>query len=438
MHACYFSGKRGDLVNVSERLALCLVLLALVPVELRHKRTVRLNALAREAKRGAGKYLEDKKVRHIFFRALSAGNMPPEVNGIPPLARSGCSGPGQDKMQGGARQQAACALCTAYALIRPSRSPSPCKRKQNPTDMSHEISDNEPGPFSSSHSYNSGSAASSLDTPKELSPLDSWASLGTQQGVHDEVDSHAGKVPCSPDGKNSSGMAQGAPPPSLLCSDAKSGPLSVVNQLRSSRSSSRDTSMCPGIYISADVDSVGKPGGPCVSGNPLEKGTGREEAGTNHKGQQRTPKKRKAGPVGEDGLACKVPRRSESEQVGGLIVTSFGSEGATLEQLRGLLLAVVPHSMVCCGCASAGQKDLLGDVLRPGQQCHMRRPGSHPGSWDRCYLQLPSGLQPLPDLIQGMWSRGELAPALGILIGLVWTSVSAPNVIVSSLCRSMQ
>jgi hypothetical protein len=160
MHACYWSGKGGDLVNLSERLALCLVMLALVPVEVRHKRTVRLMALAREAKCGAGKSVEDGTIQHVFFRAVSADNRPPEISGPPQETAGGCSNPGQDNMQGSAHEQAPCALRTAYAVLRPSRSPSPRKKKQTPTETSSAMSDDDLDPFSSSPFYNRGSADS--------------------------------------------------------------------------------------------------------------------------------------------------------------------------------------------------------------------------------------------------------------------------------------
>jgi hypothetical protein len=281
MHACYFSGKRGDLVNLSERLVLCLVMLALAPVELRHKRTIRLNALVREAKRGAGKYLEDGKVHHVFFRASSADNRPPEVSGPRQETAGGCSDPGQDKIHSRPHQQAPCALCTAHAVLRPSHSPSPRKTKQVPMETSPAMPDNEPEPLSCSPSYSSGSAHSRVDTPKELSPLGSCALLGTQLGVDGEVNSHAGKVPYHPAGKNSSGLTEGAQAPSILCNDAKSGSLFVVDQDRSSASLSWDMAVCPGGSGSAGVDSMGSPGAPRLSGDSPKKESGNEQAGTN-------------------------------------------------------------------------------------------------------------------------------------------------------------
>ncbi len=315
MHACYTSGKRGDLVDLSERLALCLVMLSLVPEKARHTRTVRLMALAREAKRGAGKSVEDGEVRHIFFRALSAGK---PISGPPQETPSGYSNPGQVKMQGSAHDQAPCALCTAHALIRPSPSPSPRKRKQKSIEMSPAISDDVPELSSSSPFYNRGSADSGWDTAPQLSPLSSCAALGTRQGF-DEVDDAGDLRPSHAAGENSPGISEGAQAPSRLPSEGKSGSLFVIDQDSSSDTSSRDMSVCSDTPASPDVDSLAYPERHVWPLGSPKKGNGSEEAGTEDRGRQRMQKKREGGPVGGDGVARKAPRHSECQKVGSLI-----------------------------------------------------------------------------------------------------------------------
>jgi hypothetical protein len=319
MHACYWSGKRGDLVNLSERLALCLVMLALVPGEARHKRTARLNALARKEKRAALHRTKVGEPQHVFFKAYPSDNLPPQVGGPAHETLGCCSDPGQDKTHSSPHQQAPCTACAVLCT-------SPCtslrQRKQTPVQASPVTSDNEPELLSCSPSYNSTSANSSLGTPKEMSPLASWALLGTQQGVDDKVDSHAGKFPYSPAGKNSSGV-EGAQAPSPSTMDVKSGSLFVVDPDRSPGSSSRDMSMCPGKLASADMDSREKPGAPPLPGDfPRKEGDG-EQAGTDDQLQQRMQNKRKAGPAGGDGVTCKLRRQSERQQVSGLLQPYF-------------------------------------------------------------------------------------------------------------------
>jgi hypothetical protein len=76
MHSCYSSGKRMDLVNLSQRLALCLVMLALLPAETRSNRSARAQAFAREGRRAAKHSAAKTESQHIFFQAYPASTLP--------------------------------------------------------------------------------------------------------------------------------------------------------------------------------------------------------------------------------------------------------------------------------------------------------------------------------------------------------------------------
>jgi hypothetical protein len=80
MHSCYSSGMRMDLVNLSERLALCLVMLALLPVELRLNRSARAQAFAREGRRAAKHSAAHGEAQYIFFKACRASTLPAQRN----------------------------------------------------------------------------------------------------------------------------------------------------------------------------------------------------------------------------------------------------------------------------------------------------------------------------------------------------------------------
>jgi hypothetical protein len=100
MHSCYSSGKRMDLVNLSERLALCLVILALLPVESRCNQSARAQAFAREGRRAAKHFAANREPQHLLFQACPASTLPPQLDESTHGADVINSGPAQHSLQG--------------------------------------------------------------------------------------------------------------------------------------------------------------------------------------------------------------------------------------------------------------------------------------------------------------------------------------------------
>ncbi len=90
MYSCYCSCKLADLVNVVERTALCLSILALLPEAARQNRSLRRKALAREAKHAAkhAKHLAEQAKPEpcpetVFFKASASSDFRRERDGAP-------------------------------------------------------------------------------------------------------------------------------------------------------------------------------------------------------------------------------------------------------------------------------------------------------------------------------------------------------------------
>jgi hypothetical protein len=104
-----------------------------------------------------------------------------------------------------------------------------------------------------------------------------------------------------------------------VASEGNSGSLTGTEKDSLSASPSRDMCVSSEMPASANMDGLRKPAAPPLPGGPLENLTGGEHAASNHKAKRGMQMKRKAESAGEDGLACKAPRHSESQQVGGLV-----------------------------------------------------------------------------------------------------------------------
>jgi hypothetical protein len=85
--SCFFSCKKSDIVNIAERLALCLSMLALLPEEARNSRSVRVRALAREAKWAAKHLAEQEEPQPLpepgFFKACGSSDFRRQQEGAP-------------------------------------------------------------------------------------------------------------------------------------------------------------------------------------------------------------------------------------------------------------------------------------------------------------------------------------------------------------------
>jgi hypothetical protein len=85
--SCFFSCMKADIVNIIERLALCLSMLALLPEEALHSRSVRVRALAREAKWAAKHLAEQEEPQPLpepgFFKACGSSDFLRHQEGAP-------------------------------------------------------------------------------------------------------------------------------------------------------------------------------------------------------------------------------------------------------------------------------------------------------------------------------------------------------------------
>jgi hypothetical protein len=100
LHSCHLSDMEGNARNLVKYLALCLIMLALLPVQARSSRRLRLKALAREAERALNPFPQDAELQPVFFKARPTSTQPPQPSGTGQETSSGHSGAAQEDVQG--------------------------------------------------------------------------------------------------------------------------------------------------------------------------------------------------------------------------------------------------------------------------------------------------------------------------------------------------
>jgi hypothetical protein len=343
-YSCYISGKRSDLVNMAEGLALCLTMLALLPRKGLLNQTMFVKALAREAKRAAQHPPEGGDPQHMFFQAFSATNFPRQYSGPAHQKVASHAGHEQNMMQYRDCQLPGCPLSAAYALLCPSPSCSTSPGKQTGGQITPAASDDEPDPFSSTPSCDSQSADLGLHTAAELL-LPVSDTMVEAQRAGEEVDNEQLGRPSqtkrkSPDGPEGALPTAGLPkkgksgsPPVLdenilgsfggvPSSKGRSASLVVMHEKSSSllpaASPPLDGSRSPGPLANAEEESMGNAGVIQLPEAFVKKGSGKAHASGRHQGPQLMQEKRKAGQGGSR-LARKVRRCSEDHKVCGLM-----------------------------------------------------------------------------------------------------------------------
>ncbi len=317
MYSWYSSVRKADVVSMSERLAMCLIMLALLPAKARRKRRARAKALAREAGRAA-KHLPQRGEPQlapgsVFFKACPVTS-PLWQNRPDQDLCLGKSDTAQETIRGRSQEMCHPLLSAPGTALRMKRKRSMAVQKQAPLRMRLTMSDEEqPERLSATPTHDSRSVESGPDTPTQVSPLQSGAAAGTKRGGNEE--GNAGGVPPSCAEVGSADVSDRARPlfgqsmdgkfrSPYVADRARSGPLEDVF-------STCHVSQSPGPLLRAEEHSMAEPG------TAPKKGSGGEQAGDVQPLRRGTRKKRKAGPGDSDGVACKLARPSEGQKVGG-------------------------------------------------------------------------------------------------------------------------
>ncbi len=156
IQSCYASYKQADLGNLPKRLALCLVMLALLPATARPMRSLRVKAIARAAERAREQGGPHHVPCPVFFRACPASNLRPPHSPQGRDADAGQSDAAQE-VQGSNHQM----VCSPH----------------NPASL------DEMEPFTSPPSDKSGAADSGPGILIQLSPVSNRAPLQSRQGA---------------------------------------------------------------------------------------------------------------------------------------------------------------------------------------------------------------------------------------------------------------
>jgi hypothetical protein len=180
MRASSFSYKRADLINLPEHLALCLVMLALLPANARPQPFLRVNAIAREAAQ-ARKHLRQQLAAQrlpgfVFFKACPAANGSSQLSG-PQITNAGRPCAHREQAHQG----------TDHVDGRPeypAQAVRVCSLKQ-PNVLNQRVpatSDEEMEPLTSSPFHNNGTEEPGSDMRKRMMWLSFGETSETQQG----------------------------------------------------------------------------------------------------------------------------------------------------------------------------------------------------------------------------------------------------------------
>lgn len=326
MYSCCSSGMRRDFANMGKPLALCLVLLALLPANARRGQRVRIKALAREADRAAAHLAEERNPHSFFFKAWPTRTAPPQ---LPEQAQETLeSHSGQAQMQGSSPKMAVLQSPTSHPQSARGRTEAP---RSPPTSCG------QTGPAFPAAFKNSGSEDLGPRSPIQLASPDLEAHVAAQEGGHEPGDEPQGP-PSSAERETCSRRGGAALHPYLLegrmsgahSDQDMSGSDSDTDQDMSGSdsdtgqdssgtswapSSSGDSSSSSSLSPSSEAVSMDEPRVPPLSGAPSGEVSGEGQAATPHQGRPTLQQKRKAGQGGGDALAGKVARHSEGQRV---------------------------------------------------------------------------------------------------------------------------
>jgi hypothetical protein len=179
---CYLSHKHVDLGNVPKRVALCLVLLALLPAHARPQGFLKVKAIAREAEKARKRLTERGAPQHIlgpvFFKACPASNSPAQLNAESQEKDARYLSPHRYEAHGCARQVDGCPQYPAQAVRGTSLMQSNGLTQTAPGTLEREGDPLTPSPYD-----NHGTADLGSDMRSQLIGQNVCATPETQQGV---------------------------------------------------------------------------------------------------------------------------------------------------------------------------------------------------------------------------------------------------------------
>ncbi len=170
IYFCYLSHKHVDLGNVPKRVALCLVMLAVLPGSARPHRFLEVKARAREAEEARKRRREQESPQPlpdpVYFRASPATKFPHQINGLPREMDVRWSSAHQEQ----AHQVDGCPGFPAQAV--PGSTPNQCNVREEmaPATPEEELEPLSPSPFDKTGPEDPGS-----DMRTQLM----WLSFGT-------------------------------------------------------------------------------------------------------------------------------------------------------------------------------------------------------------------------------------------------------------------
>jgi hypothetical protein len=276
---------------MAERLALCLVMLAVLPEGARRKRGVALKAIAREAERAAKHPADHGQTQLVpgcsSPEASSFSNMAPQLD--QPAEDTKPSGPLQEKMQGSSHELPLPPLSAVARTVW--------------TKWKHCAS-----PSQSSKSVDFGPG-----TPTPSLLLKPCAFVGAQQ--EDKSGSHGQqRPPCHTEMCNP-GRSEGSLPPWGVSAEGKPGDEAGAKHVHSASSGAAPSSS----GVSETTEPLSSPQNKSMlgfTGGASWIGSGNVQAGALHQWRQgEGQKKRKSGQVALDGVRHKAARLSRGHMV---------------------------------------------------------------------------------------------------------------------------
>jgi hypothetical protein len=299
LYHCYVSGKRQQLVNMLNRLALCLVMLALLPVEARRNRRARLKALAREAKRAAKNVAKDREPQHVFFTACPDSSLPPQPNIPAHEAEGGQSCPAQDIVQDSSHGMACSPLSPKPAKLQISSS-GLVERKDTAILTTLAPPDDGPEPLVSTPLSNMHLTEAGPEAPTQLLPRESGAGVEAQQEGNEADDEQQGLPPAEEKGPDT---LQSPRLPPGLPEQGRSGSLLHADQQKSGVSP-RVLVRPPRTPCRKREDSRDSSKAPLLSGGPSMKRKAGQQAGTAQQEPTLERDETEVVPGSGDGLDC--------------------------------------------------------------------------------------------------------------------------------------
>jgi hypothetical protein len=177
IHSCYMAHKAEDLGNLPKCLALCLVMLALLPATARPTQTLRLKALAREARKHLREQASPRPLPDpVYFRASPATKFPPQIDVLPQEIDAGWFSAHREHAHRGIDEVDGSPIFPAQAVRCSSPSQYTVPKEMAPATSEEELEPLTPTPFD-----NNGTEDPECDMRK-LMWLDFGTTVETQQG----------------------------------------------------------------------------------------------------------------------------------------------------------------------------------------------------------------------------------------------------------------